>query len=84
MTQSIGALLLASVVAVLFVANPASRANYADCKAQAIGMSGDAGQKFMNLCLAGTANGDPELRQWQTVRQLPASRRISSVANKMR
>jgi hypothetical protein len=52
MTQSIGALLLASVVAVLFVANPASRANYADWQAQAIGMSGDAGQKFMNLCLA--------------------------------
>jgi hypothetical protein len=62
-----GALLLPSVIAALFAANPASSATYADCKAHAINMSGDARQKFMNSCLAGTeetktlncANGKP-------------------------
>ena len=59
MTPSIGMLLLASVGAVLFVANPASSATYADCKAHAINMSGDARQKFMNSCLAGTGKKTP-------------------------
>jgi hypothetical protein len=59
MTHSFGALLLPSVIAALFAANPASSATYADCKAHAINMSGDARQKFMNSCLGGTAEETP-------------------------
>jgi hypothetical protein len=80
MTHSIGALLLASVVAVLFVADPASSANYADCKAQAIGMSGDARQQFMNSCLAGTAKRRPRTAAVENRAATPASRKTSSIA----
>ena len=54
--HSFGALILSSVVAVLFAVNPASSANYSQCMAQAIGMSGDARQKFMSTCLSGKPN----------------------------
>ena len=61
--QGVDALLwrvaLGSIVAVFFAANPASSATYADCKAHAINMSGDARQKFMNTCLAGTGEKPP-------------------------
>jgi hypothetical protein len=62
--HSFGALLLTGVVAV-FAVNPASSANYSQCMAQAIGMSGDARQKFMGSCLSNKAetrncaNGKP-------------------------
>ena len=49
--HSFGALILSSVVAVLFGVNPASSASYSQCMAQAVGMSGDARQKFMGSCL---------------------------------
>ena len=63
--HSFGAPLLTGVVAVLFAVNPASSANYSQCIAQAIGMSGDARQKFMGSCLSNKAvtrncaNGKP-------------------------
>jgi len=58
-THCFGALLLGSIIAMFFAANPASSATYADCKAHAINMSGDARQKFMNSCLAGTGEKTP-------------------------
>ena len=57
--HSFGALILSSVVAVLFAINPASSASYSQCMGQAVGMSGDARQKFMNSCLAGTGEKTP-------------------------
>src|SRR5437588_12492025 len=45
--HSFGALILTGVVCVLFAVNPASSANYSECMAQAVGMSGDARQQFM-------------------------------------
>ena len=68
MTHSFGALLLPSVIALLFATNPAFTADYADCKAQAIGMGGDARQKCMSSCQA-DKGGDEESenRQWQAV-----------------
>lgn len=49
--HSFGPLILSSVVAVFFAVRPASSANYSQCMAQAVGMSGDARQKFMGSCL---------------------------------
>ena len=72
--QGVDALLwrvaLGSIVAVFFAANPASSATYADCKAHAINMSGDARQKFMNFMLGRHRREDTELRQRQTLWQL--------------
>ena len=62
--HSFGALLLTAIVA-FFAVNPASSANYSQCMAQAMGMSGDARQKFMGSCLSNKAvtrncaNGKP-------------------------
>ena len=69
-THCFGALLLGSIIAVFFAANPASSATYADCKAHAINMSGDARQKFMNFMLGRHRREDTELRQRQTLWQL--------------
>ena len=53
--HSFGALILTGVIGVLFAVNPASSANYSDCMAQAVGMSGDARQQFMGSCLSNKA-----------------------------
>ena len=52
--HSFGALIL-GIIGVLFAVNPASSANYSECMAQAVGMSGDARQKFMGSCLSNKA-----------------------------
>ena len=63
--HSFGALILTGVIGVLFAVNPASSANYSECMAQAVGMSGDARQQFMGSCLSNKAetrncaNGKP-------------------------
>lgn len=48
--HSFGALILTGVVGVLFAVDPAFSANYSECMAQAVGMSGDARQQFMGSC----------------------------------
>jgi hypothetical protein len=53
--HSFGALILTGVVCVLFAVNPASSANYSECMAQAVGLSGDARQKFRGSCLSNKA-----------------------------
>jgi len=53
--HSFGALILTGVIGVLFAVNPASSANYSECMAQAVGMSGDARQQFMGSCLSNKA-----------------------------
>jgi psiF repeat-containing protein len=50
--HSFGALILTGVVGVLFAVDPAFSANYSECMAQAVGMSGDARQQFMGSCLS--------------------------------
>jgi psiF repeat len=57
--HSLNVLVFAGAVAVLSTTNPTYSADnpqqqrMKDCNAQAIGMSGDARQKFMSSCLSG-------------------------------